>query len=184
MPGSWPYLREPIKTYLTQNFSKHCTILDVGAGEGTYFNLLSDYFYKFDAVEIWEPYVEQYKLKEKYKNVYNINIIDFTFEWYDIIIMGDVLEHLSASDGIALLSKIFNKCTQLIVNVPFNLPQEEVFGNLYEKHLQPDLNHNIMSERYPMLKMLYVNEIPCQVPIEIGENLYHLCAYIKNETYN
>lgn len=72
MPGNWGYLGDDIKEYLIQNFSKECSILDVGCGHGFYYKLLKDYFKKMDAVEIWTPYIEQYELEKMYDNVYII----------------------------------------------------------------------------------------------------------------
>lgn len=189
MPGSWPYLREPIKKYLIQNFSKESNILDIGAGQGTYYDLLADHFITFDAVEIWGPYIHEYQLNKKYRNVFNVNIMEFTFgkDDYDIIIMGDTLEHLSREDGTKLIPYLFERCKELIIVVPFNLPQDEVCGNKYEKHLQPDLSHANMETHYPLLKMLHVTDFPyetntfkCEIPIDIGSTRYYLCAYVKN----
>lgn len=36
---------------------------------------------------------------------------------YDIIIMGDILEHLSREDGVKLLNKLKNKITVLLRKV-------------------------------------------------------------------
>ena len=38
MPRSCSLLRQDIKKYLTENYDKDLKILDVGPGEGTYFN--------------------------------------------------------------------------------------------------------------------------------------------------
>lgn len=191
MPGSWPYLRPQIREYLTTNFSPESTVLDIGAGEGTYQHLLGDYFDNMDAVEIWTPYISTYNLKQKYKNVFNVNIMDFEFTWYDIIIMGDTLEHLSVEDGMTLIADISTKCRELVVSVPFNLPQNGVYDpasdsfNPYEEHLQPDLNFDNFFERYPSLKFMEVNPIynmpdnKASVRIDVGENVYYLCAFVK-----
>jgi len=179
MPGNWGYLGNDVKDYLVNNFEKNSTILDVGCGHGFYFKLLNDYFTKFDAVEVWQPYIEEYKLKEMYDNVYNVNILDFEFEYYDIIIMGDILEHLSREDAVNILNKLKNKCRELIVVVPYYLPQDEVFGNKYEIHLQPDLSDDIMSEYYPMLEIIKLNGKELKIPIDVGDNKYFYCAFKK-----
>ena len=45
------------------------SILDVGAGEGTYYNLLSPYLgnIKWSGIEVWEPYCTKYDLQNKYE---------------------------------------------------------------------------------------------------------------------
>lgn len=179
MPGSWNYLRPQIKEYLLSNFSRECSVLDVGAGEGTYYNLLHDYFYAIDAVEIFEPYIQSYSLKEKYRNVYNCNIMDFEFNHYDIIILGDVLEKLNREDSIKLIKRLAGKCKELLVILPYNLPQDRYLDNDYEKTLQTDLNDKLMAECFPDLELMEVNGQQLKLRIDVGENVYYYCAFKK-----
>ena len=168
MPYSYPDFKEDIKKYIYNKYDKNIKILDVGPGLGTYSILLSDYK-NIDAVEIYEPYVEKYNLKDKYNNVFISNIIDFDFDFYDIIIMGDLIEHLSVKDSQKLLEKIYDKCNEIIVCVPFLLKQ---FGleNKHEDHIQDDLTPTIMEKRYKNLKPMWENN-------RIG-------VYFKNKTKN
>jgi SAM-dependent methyltransferase len=183
MPGNWGYLGEDVKKYLVQNFSPDCSILDVGCGHGFYYKLLKNHFKKFDAVEIWKPYIEKYGLEQMYDNVYNVNILDFQFKYYDIIIMGDILEHLDRYQAQSLLNNIKDKCTELIVVVPYYLPQQEVFGNKYEIHLQPDLNDKIMQEYYPMLELIKLENKELKIPIDMGTHYYYYCAFKKSHNF-
>jgi SAM-dependent methyltransferase len=182
MPGNWGYLGPDVKRYLTENFSKNSSILDIGCGHGFYYKLLSDHFNKFDAVEIWSPYIQEYNLEQMYDNIYNVNILDFEFEYYDIIIMGDILEHLDRIEAQNLLNKIKDKCQELIVVVPYYLPQGEVFGNKYEIHLQPDLDDSIMSEYYPMLELIKLENKELKIPIDMGSHYYYYCAFKKKQS--
>jgi SAM-dependent methyltransferase len=179
MPGNWGYLGEDVKNYLTQNFDKESTILDVGCGHGFYYKLLNSYFNKFDAVEVWKPYIEEYNLESMYDNVYNTNILDFEFDYYDIIIMGDILEHIELNEAKKLVDRLITKCKELIVVVPYNLPQDEVFGNKYEIHLQPDLSDEVMKNEYPMLEIININGKELKLRIDVGYNVYHYCAFKK-----
>jgi SAM-dependent methyltransferase len=179
MPGNWGYLGPDVKQYLVENFDPSSTILDIGCGHGFYIKLLKDYFQKFDAVEVWQPYIEEYKLTEMYDNVFNVNILDFEFDHYDIIIMGDILEHLSREDAKNILNRLKDKCKELIVVVPYYLPQDEVFGNKYEIHLQPDLDDEIMAEHYPMLEMINLHGKELKIPIDMGTHYYYYCAFKK-----
>jgi len=159
MPSSETLLKKEIIEYIKINFpDKNTTILDVGPGIGTYYNLLSNFYKNIDCCEIWQPYIKKYNLKEKYRKVFCLDICLFEFEWYDVIILGDVLEHISSSNAINLINKIYPKCKDIIVSVPFNMPQGIYDGNIYEIHLQSDLNKNIMSERYPMLKLQLIQQ--------------------------
>jgi hypothetical protein len=110
---------------------------------------------------------------------YNVNILDFEFDHYDIIIMGDILEHLSREDARTILTRLKDKCKELIVVVPYYLPQDEVFGNKYEIHLQPDLDDAIMAEHYPMLEMINLHGKELKIPIDMGTHYYYYCAFKK-----
>lgn len=61
-----------------------------------------------DAVEIFEPYVDKYKLRKKYDNVYINSIVVFDIKDYDFIILGDVLEHLPENYAKELINDIVN----------------------------------------------------------------------------
>lgn len=157
MPTSNVMFKSETIDYIKNKFKdKSISILDVGAGIGTYSDLLKDEYDNMDCCEIYEPYIDKYQLRNKYNNVYVKNIIDFEFEYYDLIIMGDILEHIDKDTAILLLNEIVNKCEELIVCVPYQLPAGPYEGNNHEAHLQDDLNPTIMDERYPMLKGLFV----------------------------
>lgn len=154
MAGSYPYFKEDVAKYLKENFKTDATILDIGAGNGSYYDYLHDYFTNMEAVEVFEPNIKEYQLEEKYKKVYNVNIKDFEYEHYDIIIFGDVLEHLNVEDAQRVLDYALDRCEEVIVAVPYMYVQDEIYGNKYEIHLQPDLTKQNMFERYPRLKYL------------------------------
>jgi hypothetical protein len=159
MPTSYLDFKNDIKTYIYKKYKTDIKILDIGPGIGTYANLLSDYK-NIDCVEIYKPYIKKFDLKSKYKNVYNKNILDFDFDYYDIIIMGDILEHLSVDDSLNLLNKFINKCDDIIVNVPYLADFNHLYDNEPNKnelHIQVDLTEDIMKNRYPMLKKVWSN---------------------------
>jgi len=177
MPRSTNYFKDQTKDYILENYDKSIRILDVGPGIGTYYNILSLLgYHNIDCVEAFEPYVQDYGLEKKYKNVFigNVCELDIDFNSYDLVILGDVLEHISKSDAQKLLSKIQSNC---IVAIPFLSPQEESFGNKYEIHLQDDLTPDLFTERYEGFYPLclrfdygvYVKETSGYVFIEEGE---------------
>lgn len=147
--------KKEITNYLKEKFSKDATILDVGAGEGTYLNYLQDYFTNIEAVEVFKPNIDNFKLEEKYNKVYNINIKDFKYDFYDIIIFGDVIEHLEVNEAQEVLKYALNRCKEMIVAVPYLNPQGIEEDNVYEIHKQDDLTDEIMKERYPYLKCVF-----------------------------
>ena len=157
MATSYKYYKKNVKEYLQSKFDKNAWILDVGAGEGTYYILLHDYFERMDAVEIFKPNIDHYELRKKYANVYNTDIRDFRHGYYDVIIFGDIIEHLEVKDAQIVLKYAYNHCKEMIVAVPYEMEQGIAEDNVYEIHKQPDLTPENMLERYPMLKLLYKN---------------------------
>jgi len=132
MPLSYPYYKKEVVNYLKRNHKKNSTILDLGAGDGIWADLLKDYFV-MDAVEIFEPWVEKYNLKDKYRKVFIEDIRNFEFERYDIIIMGDVLEHLKVEEAKNLFNNLYEKCEELVIAVPFLYEQGIEENNQYHK---------------------------------------------------
>lgn len=175
MPGSNPIFRPNIKTLIQRLYPrKDCRILDVGAGEGTYSDLLRDSVAIIDAIEVHEPYIEKFDLASKYNTVYIADCRDFDYseKWYDVIIFGDVIEHLEIADAKRVLGLANDNCDVLIVVVPFDTPQGAVDGVEWEKHLQPDLNLTTMKQRYPEL-LLWITDL------KIGVYLRQMHTYYK-----
>ena len=80
------------------------SILDIGVGEGTYYEILSSDLANvaWSGVEIWEPYIEKYKLRDKYPVLMNQDVrkIDFSTEpKWDLSLLGDILEHMSKHEA-------------------------------------------------------------------------------------
>ena len=159
MATSHAIYKKEITDYLKSKFDKNAKILDVGAGEGTYLPFLQDYFSNIEAVEVFKPNIDNYDLENRYKKVYNVNIIDFKYDHYDIIIFGDIIEHLEIKEAQMVLEYAYNRCKEMVVAVPYMNKQGIEENNIYEIHKQDDLTDNIMKERYPYLKNVFKNEI-------------------------
>jgi SAM-dependent methyltransferase len=157
MPYSYPEYKNEVKLHFKNTISSKSKVLDVGPGAGTYSDLLRELVGKLDCLEIWEPYIHQFNLSEKYDNVILGDIRSFDFSGYDYIIMGDVLEHLTTEDATIFLDRVNNLGIKCLVAVPYNYEQGEYEGNIYETHLQPDLTPENVLVRYPSLKLLYGN---------------------------
>ena len=151
MPASSPDFRTQIAEYLW-TFPRSYKVVDLGAGEGTYADLLAGHFHYIHAIEACQDYVDKYNLESKYTDVFVQDVCGIkVIGVYDIAILGGVLEHLSVECATNLLYRLSEDCTEIIVKVPYTTPQGEVNGNPYEVHIQNDLTHNIVLERYPML---------------------------------
>ena len=147
-----------VKFWLAQHLSNGSEVLDVGACDGVWFNMLSEW-YTMDAVEVWKPNIEQYRLGEKYRSVFNVKIQDFTFDHYDLVLFGDVIEHMTVEDAQAVLTYAKEHSDMVIVAVPFLFKQDAIYGNPYERHIQDDLTNQLFLERYPDFEpiILYKN---------------------------
>ena len=158
MATSYKYFKKNVKNYLQSKFTDNATVLDVGAGCGTYYNLLHDYFKVINAVEVFKPNIDNYELEKKYNAVFNADIKDFEYGFYAIIIFGDIIEHLTVEEAQKVLKYAYDRCDEMIVAVPYEMEQGICEDNVYEIHKQPDLTPENVLERYPMLKLLYKND--------------------------
>ena len=133
-------------------------ILDVGAGAGLYADIIDEVFMEMpsikqtfdtlDAVEVFPGYVERHQLHEKYDRVF---IQDIRKTWqgldddYDVIICGDVLEHLTKDEAIAVIDGLKKKCRFVWCSLPikygrpwshgYEQGEHEWEENPYNKHL-------------------------------------------------
>jgi len=148
-------------------YSEH-RVLDFGAGSGTY----SDRYAKshlprpkfhWEGIEIWEPYVAEFGLLEKYDKLHVAHGQILLTGWrapnwlspcpapiFDIIFLGDVIEHLP-KDGpegaVKLIKNALGLGRLVIVSVPLgHYPQDEYNGNPYEAHLKDDWTHEEFME--------------------------------------
>ena len=151
-----------ILKYILENIKKHQKVLDVGFGSGVYGKLLRTFYYKnIDGIDIFDKNLEEFSLDLIYDNIYIENILEFDFEFYDLIIMGDVLEHIEMEAAKKLLTKFIEekKCKHIIVSIPFESKQDEIHGNVHEIHLQDKVTPRYMEKHYPYLHLidLYYN---------------------------
>jgi SAM-dependent methyltransferase len=154
--GSYKLFKEEIRKYLIEHYPPKSLVLDVGAGSGTYALLLGDYF-ELDAIEVFKPSADY--IEGRYRKVYNKNIKDYEYEYYDVVMFGDVIEHLEVEEAQKVLEYALQRSKEVIVAVPYQYPQGEVDGNVYEIHKQDDLTPELMKERYPYLHLLYGNDV-------------------------
>lgn len=148
-----------VKHYVLRHHGVDARILDVGAGQGKYAELLPTYP-RVDACEVWEPYVQQHKLRELYREVYVSDVYDLVRSawWddrhYDLVIMGDVLEHLPVDRARTVVDRVLTVGADVLVVVPFRYPQGEEHGNVYQRHVQDQLTPELMASTYPDLELL------------------------------
>ncbi|MFJ8594864.1 class I SAM-dependent methyltransferase [Streptomyces sp. NPDC093598] len=123
------------------------TVCDVGPGEGTYAKLFRPAHHGvwWTAIEIYKPYIRRYglkntaKRKEMYDEVHTLDARvapDHLFH-RDLVIFGDVLEHMAWGDAGDLLRKAEAAgAWNILVSLPIvEAPQGEVDGNPHEEHV-------------------------------------------------
>jgi hypothetical protein len=172
MPHSTPIFKEQTKDYILRRINKSANIIDIGAGVGTYADMLRPLGYNnIDAVEVFDQYIENYHLASKYRSVFNHNIInsELYLNDYSLAILGDVVEHMTYRDSLIVLDKL-KLCKEIIIAVPFNAIQGPSMGNQYEIHIQNDLtNEKFLS--------MYEEFIPLCIRYDYG-------VYLKNTNDN
>lgn len=117
------------------------TVVDVGAGCGTYAEVVrahSPWKGRWAAIEAWEPYVGRFGLHGLYDTVVVADARQLVASFYraDLVIAGDVLEHMPRADAVRLLDRIRARATSLIVSIPvLHLDQGAVYDNPHERHV-------------------------------------------------
>jgi len=151
--GSYNIGKDVVCEWIRDSFTPKATVLDVGACNGKWRDLLPEY--TMDAVEIFRPYAEKLT---GYRSVIIGDIFDFWYEWYDLIIFGDVIEHMSVEKAQAVLRYAQDRCFDMVIAVPYLYEQGEVDGNRWQAHLQPDLTPEIFADRYPGFDVIFATE--------------------------
>lgn len=133
------------------------TIVDVGAGAGTYYNLFVKEFNmlvnsRWIGLEVWQPTIDRWGIDKFYTSV--INEDARTFDWtsisnIDLVIMGDVLEHMKKEEAVALVDKVLDNSRYGIISIPVkHWPQGAINDNPYEVHVKDDWSHREAMETF------------------------------------
>lgn len=156
-PETKPWILEKIRQY------KPKTILDVGAGSGTYATMLRKNGYTraaIDAVEVWQPYVEEFNLHSKYRRVHQTDIRNFDKYSHDLVIFGDILEHMSVEDALQVWDMASKYCAHAVISIPIiHYHQHAINGNPYEEHVKEDWSHQEVLDTFPNIVDSWQGEI-------------------------
>lgn len=143
MPGSVRENDQFVKQFVLMHDLS--TVLDVGAGKGTYADLLAPLGLVVDGIEVWPPYVKEFDLVNKYRS---LTIEDARTavpriakaRRYDLVVFGDVLEHMTEEESLDLWKAAAKVAAYGLISVPvIHYPQGAEFGNPYEVHVQEHL---------------------------------------------
>lgn len=145
-PTNKPWTQEKIKELNPK------TVLDVGAGQGVYLDLIRSSMgndVEVHAVEVWQPYIDQFNLTNRYNRLYAMDVRSMENFEYDLVILGDILEHMSESEAIKLWDKISKQAKYAIISIPIiHYHQDAINGNPYEVHVEEDWNTDKVLEKF------------------------------------
>ncbi|OIO62389.1 hypothetical protein COT48_00175 [Candidatus Woesearchaeota archaeon CG08_land_8_20_14_0_20_47_9] len=126
------------------------SILDVGVGFGKYGVLCREYLELGDGREEYDKFLRRIDGIEAFKNyitplhrfIYDhiyigdvLDLIDKLKFNYDLVLIIDVLEHLSKHKGRILINKLLEKHGSVLISTPRYIGiQKDVFNNPYEEH--------------------------------------------------
>lgn len=124
---------------------KPATVLDIGPGAGKYgaiIKLLREKGLPVEsvaAVEIDPTYIEEYNLRSLYDVVQQGDAADLPdvgpdAAW-DLVILGDVLEHFRKSRGVDLIDYLYYRTKYILLVVPIDYIQGAWEGHHAEAHI-------------------------------------------------
>lgn len=138
MPFSMKQGKNLIIDWLKKHKNDFSNVVDFGCGAGWYGTTIRSInpSAHLTGIEIWQPYLEKYKLAGIYDQVIIDDARTLPFESIDLAIFGDVLEHMEKDEAKALFERIKAISKYIIVSIPaVEMPQGPVFGNKFESHL-------------------------------------------------
>lgn len=161
---------------IRNHFPIESRVLDVGAGQGKYRIVLNDYP-NVDGVEVHKPTADREQLEDLYRELFVDNACyvldrfarvheqflrdvnaaergDTFAPPYDVVIFGDVLEHMNVADAQCAITDALIVAVDVFVIVPYLYPQEPHDDNEHQRHIQDDLTPEVMASRYPDLRLV------------------------------
>ena len=114
------------------------SVLDIGAGVGTYAIMCWRPEQYWVALEVFEPYVEMFNLGGKYDEVWIDDARTAVYSrGFELIIAADMLEHMHKQEAKDLILKLLSHCKYLLICFPVihNDQCAGDEGNIYEAHI-------------------------------------------------
>jgi len=135
MSYSWNTFDEVVRHVLQT--LQPARILDIGAGQGKYGKMARDAGLKTTEIAAVEcdTALNAGLTTAGYNEVLNITaqqLLDHPERQYDLVILGDVIEHMKHSDGQDLLEFLNYRCSYLLIVTPECMPMSD--ANFYVGH--------------------------------------------------
>lgn len=159
MPGSHPENRPWVLEKVKQ--IKPITIADIGAGAGTYSYLIKpELDVHMTAVEIFKDNITTFNLHNLYEDVLHQDVRSIDNLKYDLVIFGDVLEHMTKEEALAVWNMARRDAKYAIINIPIiHYEQGALDGNHHEIHVVDDWNHEKVLEAFEDIVEFNVGEV-------------------------
>jgi len=112
MPSSSLLVAPTVLHLINQVHEPGGKILDIGPGHGKYATLIREYIdptAQIMGLEMWDPYIHDFRLTHLYDPVVHGDARIQTAQFYrqfDVVLMADVIEHMTIDEGMALIDKI------------------------------------------------------------------------------
>lgn len=165
-----------VSDMIRSHFPIESRVLDLGAGQGKYRIVIEEYP-NVDGVEVHKPTADREQLEDIYRELFiddacnvlgrlarihtqflhDVNAAETGNEYdtpYDVVIFGDVLEHMEIVDAQCAVMHALLIASDVFVIVPYLYPQEPHDDNEYQRHIQADLTPEVMASRYPELRLV------------------------------
>lgn len=114
--------------------------LDIGACDGKYARLIHSVYPNtiVDGVEPEWEWVGKFELARHYRDLFHQTAEEFfksdLTHKYDLITMGDVIEHMYLGDALSIIDAACYKGKYIMLIWPTNLPQDYEHGRVLEMH--------------------------------------------------
>ncbi|MEK8050026.1 class I SAM-dependent methyltransferase [Ideonella sp. DXS22W] len=138
MPGSFPVFDAVVAHLIAR--CQPATALDIGTGSGKYGHMLATHAPQCErtGLDLEPSYVDRFGLPQLY---HHMHLADGA-QWchahpqrqFDMVFLGDSLEHMGKSAGIDLLNAMVYRCAWLVIVAPEFVVQGAVDGVASEAH--------------------------------------------------
>lgn len=120
------------------------TIIDVGVGAGLWEEYLKPYRDRIFlwGIEVWTPYLQEFNLLQRYDLMCCMDARQINNWAADIVIFGDILEHMPLEDAVALWDRAGTQSQHRLLAIPtVYYPQGHIHDNPYEAHVTENWTH-------------------------------------------
>ena len=99
---------------------------------------------------MWGPYIEEYALKGLYRNVFEEDVRKWTNFDYDVVIFGDILEHMTKQEALDVWARTAMQADYAVIAIPIiHYHQGAINDNPYEEHVKDDWTHDEVINTFP-----------------------------------